>query len=55
LLRIAEGVETAEQLHFQQSEGIDRFQGYYFSRPVDVEAVAARLVVEEPEAFGALR
>ena len=37
LLTIAEGVETADQLHFLQSEGIDRFQGYYFSHPVDVE------------------
>lgn len=54
LLTIAEGVETADQLHFLQSEGIDRFQGYYFSHPVDVEAIAARLVVEEQEAFGAL-
>lgn len=54
LLTIAEGVETADQLHFLQSEGIDRFQGYYFSRPVDVEGVAARLVVAEQEAFGAL-
>jgi len=31
---IAEGVETAEQLHFLEKLGCDRVQGYYHSRPV---------------------
>jgi EAL domain-containing protein (putative c-di-GMP-specific phosphodiesterase class I) len=31
---VAEGVETAEQLDWVRSKGIERFQGYLFSRPV---------------------
>jgi diguanylate cyclase (GGDEF)-like protein len=33
----AEGVETAEQLQFLQSHACDRFQGYYFSKPMPVD------------------
>lgn len=31
---IAEGVETAEQLALIRSVGIERVQGYYFSKPL---------------------
>ena len=40
---VAEGVETAEQLAFLQSQGCDEGQGYYFSRPV-AAAQFARLL-----------
>lgn len=35
---IAEGVETSEQLDVLRSFGCRAYQGYYFSRPLDVEA-----------------
>lgn len=36
---LAEGVETETQLKMLQKAGCDYFQGYYFSEPVDAEAV----------------
>ena len=36
---IAEGVETAEQRDFLAREGCHAFQGYYYSRPLQVEAL----------------
>jgi EAL domain-containing protein (putative c-di-GMP-specific phosphodiesterase class I) len=33
---IAEGVETSDQLQMLREKGCDMFQGYYFSKPVDV-------------------
>ena len=37
LLTIAEGVETQEQLDFLSGIGCDIVQGYYFSRPVNID------------------
>ncbi len=36
---VAEGVETSEQLEFLRSRGCHTFQGYYFSRPLDNNAL----------------
>jgi len=38
---IAEGVETGEQLAYLRRQGCDQMQGYYFSRPVEFDAVLA--------------
>jgi EAL domain-containing protein (putative c-di-GMP-specific phosphodiesterase class I) len=40
---IAEGVETPEQLRYLLEQGCDELQGYYFSRPVPVDDIAALL------------
>jgi diguanylate cyclase (GGDEF)-like protein len=47
LMTIAEGVETAEQVEFLRLQQCDRFQGYYFSRPLDPERLHDRLISEE--------
>ncbi len=41
MIVIAEGVETREQMKMLTDMGCDLFQGYYFSKPVDVEAFEA--------------
>jgi EAL domain-containing protein (putative c-di-GMP-specific phosphodiesterase class I) len=41
LVAVAEGVETKEQLDFLRHCGCDRFQGYYFSKPVPADVFAA--------------
>jgi len=38
---VAEGVETAQQLAFLRNCGCEEAQGYYFSRPVDAQAITA--------------
>ena len=43
---VAEGVETREQLDFLRNVGCDRIQGYYFARPLMVEAYE-KLIAEE--------
>ena len=47
LTTVAEGVETGEQRTFLDGAGCNRFQGYFFSRPIDVEAMNARLEAEK--------
>jgi EAL domain-containing protein (putative c-di-GMP-specific phosphodiesterase class I) len=41
---IAEGVETREQLEFLRGHDCDQMQGFYFSKPVPADEVAALLV-----------
>lgn len=38
MLLIAEGVETAEQLYYLHSKGCMKYQGYFFSKPLPVDA-----------------
>jgi len=45
---IAEGVETPEQLEYLKTLGCDYGQGYFFSKPVDAEVTAARLMEIHP-------
>ncbi|MFP5349710.1 MAG: EAL domain-containing protein [Gammaproteobacteria bacterium] len=40
---VAEGVETAEQLTFLRDRGCNAMQGYYYSKPLAVEAFTALL------------
>jgi EAL domain-containing protein (putative c-di-GMP-specific phosphodiesterase class I) len=40
---VAEGVETAEQYALLKELQCDEIQGYYFSRPLNVEAFAKLL------------
>ena len=39
----AEGVETSDQLEILQAEGCGQIQGYFFSRPIPAQEVAALL------------
>ena len=45
---VAEGVETAAQLHFLRERGCDEFQGYYFSRPVPGTEMLEKLRIGMP-------
>ena len=44
----AEGVETAEQCRIAEDRGIDKIQGYYFSKPIPIAAFLAQYLLEEP-------
>lgn len=44
LTTVAEGVETPEQLGFLRREQCDRFQGYFFSRPVEADLLSKRIM-----------
>lgn len=46
---IAEGVESERQLEFLRESGCDEAQGYYFSRPIPAEELAAMLRAEMAE------
>ncbi len=39
---VAEGVETAEQLHWLRDQGCHQMQGYYFSKPLPAEEYTQR-------------
>ncbi|CAI2497640.1 phage resistance protein [Serratia ficaria] len=41
MLTVAEGVETAEQVHFLQEHGATFMQGYYYSKPLSIENFVA--------------
>jgi diguanylate cyclase (GGDEF)-like protein len=43
LTTVAEGIETASQLELLRSVGCDRFQGYFFSKPLPADALAEQL------------
>ncbi len=45
---VAEGVENQEQLDLLTTLNCDHYQGYFFSRPIRVEALAPMLHVEGP-------
>lgn len=40
---IAEGVEDEAQLSFLRNQACDEYQGYYFSRPLNVQDIARKL------------
>ena len=44
----AEGVETEEQCRIAEARGIDKIQGYYFSKPIPIEAFREVYLAEEP-------
>jgi diguanylate cyclase (GGDEF)-like protein/PAS domain S-box-containing protein len=48
---VAEGVETAQQLHFVRSHGCDEIQGYFFSRPIPADAFANLLRTNSAKAL----
>jgi EAL domain-containing protein (putative c-di-GMP-specific phosphodiesterase class I) len=43
---MAEGVETREQLDFLIDRGCHETQGYFFSRPITAEALAALVIAD---------
>ena len=47
LTTVAEGVETAEQANLLRAQQVERFQGYYFSRPLSEEKILERLAKDQ--------
>ncbi|MGB0468479.1 MAG: putative bifunctional diguanylate cyclase/phosphodiesterase [Pontibacterium sp.] len=45
---IAEGVETEEERNFLYNNGCDLFQGYFFSKPLTLNAFEAQLKTKHP-------
>lgn len=43
LTTVAEGVETVEQVNLLRAQDVDRFQGYYFSRPLSEQKISDHL------------
>jgi diguanylate cyclase (GGDEF)-like protein len=50
---VAEGVETRDQARFLEQQGCDEMQGFYFSRPLPAERLAAYLRQEPVAEEGA--
>lgn len=46
---IAEGVESEDQMHFLKRTGCQWAQGYYFSKPVDVESFEKSWLLKEDQ------
>jgi diguanylate cyclase (GGDEF)-like protein len=46
---VAEGIETAEQLEWLRQREVDEYQGFFFSKPLDVEKFAILLKNEDAE------
>lgn len=46
---VAEGVETAEQLQILKTQSCDIAQGFYFSKPMPLEAISDYLVSQQAE------
>ena len=45
---VAEGVETREQLEMVRRIGCDRMQGYFFSRPLDIDKLSQLIAERHP-------
>jgi diguanylate cyclase (GGDEF)-like protein len=46
---VAEGIEEEAQAIILRASGCDRMQGYWFARPMDAQAMEARLLAERAE------
>ena len=42
---VTEGVETSEQLEFLTGAGCEIFQGYYFSKPLPLDAFEEKYLI----------